>query len=154
MEDDKSVLRLYVHLYSVYYTKNLNMSANWLVYRYWILGMQISNFSYANMDFFKKCHIRTRFLWKDPVLKYEFLWLFIYPWNQNEGLINCNQNRLIAVHWANVISELHWFPKNTIHGPFPNKVFSQLKWLRIAQNCYRFQLTANFFLLLNWKPLV
>ena len=60
---------------TVLYTtlKNLNMSENWL-------GMQISNFRYANMDFFKTPHIQIRFLWKDPVFKYEFLWLFIYPW--------------------------------------------------------------------------
>ena len=60
---------------TVLYTtlKNLNMSENWL-------GMQISNFRYANMDFFKTPHIQIRFLWKDPVFKYELLWLFIYPW--------------------------------------------------------------------------
>ena len=59
---------------TVLYTtlKNLNMSENWL-------GMQISNFRYANMDFFKTPHIQIRFLWKDPVFKYELLWLFIYP---------------------------------------------------------------------------
>ena len=41
--------------------------------------MEILNFRYANMDFFKTPHIQIRFLWKDPVFKYEFLVLFIYP---------------------------------------------------------------------------
>ena len=52
--------KLYVHLYSVYYTKNPNMSENWLVCRYRILSMQILNFRYANMDFFKTPHIQIR----------------------------------------------------------------------------------------------
>ena len=39
-----------------------------------LLGMQISNFRYANMDFFFQIpHIQIRFLRKDPVFKYEFL---------------------------------------------------------------------------------
>ena len=41
------------------------------------------NFRYANMDFFKTPHIQIRFLWKDPVFKYEYLEIFIYPWNAN-----------------------------------------------------------------------
>ena len=55
--------------------KNLNMPEN-------LLGMQISNFRYANMDFSTTPHIQIRFLGKDPVFKYEFLLLFIYPWNE------------------------------------------------------------------------
>ena len=43
--------------------------------------MQILNFRYANVDFFKTPHIQIRFLGKDPVFKYEFLVLFIYPWS-------------------------------------------------------------------------
>ena len=44
-----------------------------------LIGIQIWNFRYANMDFFKTPHIQIRFLGKDPVFKYEFLVLFIYP---------------------------------------------------------------------------
>ena len=44
-----------------------------------LIGMQILNFRYANVDFFKTPHIQIRFLGKDPVFKYEFLVLFIYP---------------------------------------------------------------------------
>ena len=44
-----------------------------------ILGMQIWNFRYANMDFFKTPHIQIWFLGKDPVFKYEFLVLFSHP---------------------------------------------------------------------------
>ena len=35
------------------------------------------------MDFFQTPHIQIRFLWKDPVFKYEYLEIFIYPWNAN-----------------------------------------------------------------------
>ena len=45
-----------------------------------ILGMQIWNFRYANMDFFKTPHIQIWFLGKDPVFKFEFLVLFSRPW--------------------------------------------------------------------------
>ena len=45
--------------------------------------IQILNFRYANMDFFQTPHIQIRFLWKDPVFKYEYLEIFIYPWNAN-----------------------------------------------------------------------
>ena len=38
-----------------------------------ILGMQIWNFRYANMDFFKTPHIQIWFPGKDPVFKYDFL---------------------------------------------------------------------------------
>ena len=51
-----------------------------LVCRFRCLGMQVLNFRYANMDFFETPHIQIGFLWKDPVFKYEFLVLFIYPW--------------------------------------------------------------------------
>ena len=44
-----------------------------------ILGMQIWNFRYANMDFFKTPHIQIWFLGKDKVFKYEFLVLFSHP---------------------------------------------------------------------------
>ena len=44
-----------------------------------LLGMQISNFRYANMDFFKTPHIQIRFLGENPVFKYEFLVLFSHP---------------------------------------------------------------------------
>ena len=44
-----------------------------------LLGMQISHIRYANMDFFKTPHIQIQILGKDPVFKYEFLVLFIYP---------------------------------------------------------------------------
>ena len=44
-----------------------------------LLGMQISNFRYANMDFFKTPHIQIRFMGKNPVFKYEFLVLFSHP---------------------------------------------------------------------------
>ena len=44
-----------------------------------LIGMQILNFRYANVDFFKTTHIQIRFLGKDPVFKYEFLVHFIYP---------------------------------------------------------------------------
>ena len=44
-----------------------------------LLGMQISNCRYANMDFFKTPHIQIRFLGKDPVFKYVFLVLFSHP---------------------------------------------------------------------------
>ena len=43
--------------------------------------MQILNFRYANMDFFKTPHIQIRFLGKNPVFKYEFLVLFSHPCN-------------------------------------------------------------------------
>ena len=46
------------------------------------LGMQISKFRYADMDFFKTPRIQIWFLGKDLVFKYEFLVPFIYPWNQ------------------------------------------------------------------------
>ena len=42
--------------------------------------MQISHIRYTNMDFFKTPHIQIQLLGKDPVFKYEFLVLFIYPW--------------------------------------------------------------------------
>ena len=45
-----------------------------------ILGMQIWNFRYANMDFFKTPHIQIWFLGKDLVFKYESLSTFICPW--------------------------------------------------------------------------
>ena len=44
-----------------------------------ILGMQIWNFRYAIMDFFKTPHIQLWFLGKDPVFKYELLVLFSHP---------------------------------------------------------------------------
>ena len=44
-----------------------------------ILGMQIWNFRYANMDFYKTSHIQIWFLGKDPVFEYEFLVLFSLP---------------------------------------------------------------------------
>ena len=44
-----------------------------------LLGMQISNFRYANMDFFKTPHIQIKFLGKNPVFKYEFLVHFSHP---------------------------------------------------------------------------
>ena len=44
-----------------------------------ILGMQIWNFRYANMDFYKTSHIQIWFLGKDPVFEYEFLVLFSHP---------------------------------------------------------------------------
>ena len=50
-----------------------------MVCRFRSLGMQNLNFRYTNMDFFKTPHIQIRFLWKDPVFKYEFLVLFIHP---------------------------------------------------------------------------
>ena len=45
-----------------------------------LLCMQLSHIRYANMDFFKTPHIQIQLLGKDPVFKYEFLVLFIYPW--------------------------------------------------------------------------
>ena len=65
MEDDQTVWRLYVQLYSIHYTKNQNMPENQLVCRYRILGMQIwisskhptfkydfcENAQYSNMNF-------------------------------------------------------------------------------------------------------
>ena len=50
-----------------------------LVCRNPTLGMQISKFRYANMDFFKTLRIQIWFLGKDLVFKYEFLVPFIYP---------------------------------------------------------------------------
>ena len=44
-----------------------------------LLSMQISHIRYTNMDFFKTPHIQIQLLGKDPVFKYEFLVLFIYP---------------------------------------------------------------------------
>ena len=44
-----------------------------------LLCMQLSHIRYANMDFFKTPHIQIQLLGKDPVFKYEFLVLFIYP---------------------------------------------------------------------------
>ena len=44
-----------------------------------LLGMQISNFRYANMDFFKTPHIQIRFLGKKTVFKYELLVRFSHP---------------------------------------------------------------------------
>ena len=41
--------------------------------------MQIWNFRYANVDFFKTPHIQIWFLGKDPVFKFEFLVLFSHP---------------------------------------------------------------------------
>ena len=49
-----------------------------------LIGMQILNFRYANVDFFKTPHIQKRFLGKDPVFKYEFLVLFIYPCDDDD----------------------------------------------------------------------
>ena len=46
-----------------------------------LLSMQISHIRYTNMDFFKTPHIQIQLLGKDPVFKYEFLVLFIYPCN-------------------------------------------------------------------------
>ena len=43
------------------------------------LGMQISYFRYADMDFFKMPHIQIRYLGKDPVFKYDCFVLFIDP---------------------------------------------------------------------------
>ena len=45
-----------------------------------LLGMQISNFRYANMDFFKRLIFKYNFWEKDPVFKYEFPVLFSHPW--------------------------------------------------------------------------
>ena len=50
-----------------------------------LLCMQLSHIRYANMDFFKTPHIQIQLLGKDPVFKYEFLVLFIYPWIGEEG---------------------------------------------------------------------
>ena len=47
-----------------------------------LLSMQISHIRYTNMDFFKTPHIQIQLLGKDPVFKYEFLVLFIYPWGE------------------------------------------------------------------------
>ena len=44
-----------------------------------LLCMQLSHIRYANIDFFKTPHIQIQLLGKDPVFKYEFLVLFIYP---------------------------------------------------------------------------
>ena len=43
------------------------------------LGMQISYFRYADMDFFKMPHIQIRYLGKDPVFEYDCFVLFIDP---------------------------------------------------------------------------
>ena len=51
-----------------------------------LLCMQLSHIRYANMDFFKTPHIQIQLLGKDPVFKYEFLVLFIYPWNEGGEL--------------------------------------------------------------------
>ena len=48
------------------------------------LGMQISKFRYADMDFFKTPRIQIWFLGKDLVFKYEFLVPSIYPCNYQE----------------------------------------------------------------------
>ena len=48
-----------------------------------LLCMQLSHIRYANMDFFKTPHIQIQLLGKDPVFKYEFLVLFIYPWEHD-----------------------------------------------------------------------
>ena len=50
-----------------------------------LLSMQISHIRYTNMDFFKTPHIQIQLLGKDPVFKYEFLVLFIYPWFLEES---------------------------------------------------------------------
>ena len=65
----------------LHYTRKIKvcLKIDW-VCRFQSLGKQILNFRYANMDFFKTSDIQIRFLWKDPVFKYEFLVLFIYPW--------------------------------------------------------------------------
>ena len=51
-----------------------------------LLCMQLSHIRYANMDFFKTPHIQIQLLGKDPVFKYEFLELFIYPWSTNQSI--------------------------------------------------------------------
>ena len=53
-----------------------------------LLCMQLSHIRYANMDFFKTPHIQIQLLGKDPVFKYEFLVLFIYPWWEVGWLVN------------------------------------------------------------------
>ena len=84
-----------------------------------LIGMQILNFRYANVDFFKTPHIQIRFLGKDPVFKYEFLVLFIHPW-QGVSLvlkylppmpmlpldltnIACFISEILAVSWLGVV---------------------------------------------------
>ena len=61
-----------------------------------ILGMQIWNFRYANMDFFKTPHIQIWFLGKDPVFKFEFLVLFSHPWFFN-NCIKKNQSKICNI---------------------------------------------------------
>ena len=60
-----------------------------------LLSMQISHIRYTNMDFFKTPHIQIQLLGKDPVFKYEFLVLFIYPcahMNKLSPLIKLNRD--------------------------------------------------------------
>ena len=52
-----------------------------------LLSMQISHIRYTNMDFFKTPHIQIQLLGKDPVFKYEFLVLFIYPCSRMGGVV-------------------------------------------------------------------
>ena len=59
-----------------------------------ILGVQIGNFRYANMDFFKTPHIQIWFLGKDPVFKYEFLVLFSHPCIMHWSIIKNAEWRL------------------------------------------------------------
>ena len=60
-----------------------------------ILGMQIWNFRYANMDFYKTSHIQIWFLGKDPVFEYEFLVLFSLP--------------PVRITWKVLCTRLVWF---------------------------------------------
>ena len=60
-----------------------------------ILGIQIWNFRYANMDFYKTSHIKIWFLGKDPVFEYEFLVLFSLP--------------PVRITWKVLCTRLVWF---------------------------------------------
>ena len=74
-----------------------------------LLSMQISHIRYTNMDFFKTPHIQIQLLGKDPVFKYEFLVLFIYPccaqvFPHRSTYV---QHQIARIHWVITIFSVH-----------------------------------------------
>ena len=86
---------------------------NYLVCRYQILGMQISNFRVCKYVVFKTPHIQIRFQGKDPIFKYEFLVLFSHPclvwFGQAEPM--CQAVCFSVVPWHILVSHV-WLWEN------------------------------------------
>ena len=99
-----------------------------------LLCMQLSHIRYANMDFFKTPHIQIQLLGKDPVFKYEFLVLFIYPCLKEQPTLNTNYTlalKALKASFSEVLANL-WMKTRSTSSSNKNMSFKFLKARRDA----------------------